>query len=97
MYEGLTQPGFKPYKESYNFLGQLDKKGRIKFDESGNIIPRKFRIASEDFAKNPYGVYTAGNAINPMAPAAPNFLSSYGGGVANAANPITAILGGGFR
>lgn len=91
-----SQPQLQPYKPKNNFLGNLDGQGRIRTDESGALIPAKQRISWEDYMKNPYGKYGAGNAIDPRAPMAPNFLQSYGGAVANPNNPITAILGGGM-
>ena len=91
------QAQLQPYKPNYNFLGQIGPHGYIKYDAQGNLIPKGQRISAEEYAKNPWGHYGAGNAINPIVPATPNFLNAYGGVGASPNNPITAILSGGFQ
>jgi hypothetical protein len=87
-YESLFSSGFQLAKPNWNFLDQLDKQNRIKFDENGDPIKPKYRIPAKKFLNNPYGI-NAGNAINPFVPQGQNFLA---GLQLDQTNPVTAAL-----
>lgn len=91
-YDSLGQQDFQPYKAKYNFLDILDKKNRLKYDQEGRFIPKKYRIKLKKFLNNPRGL-TPATAFEPLMasiPQTPNFLSSYGG--VSSTNPIQDLL-----
>lgn len=72
----------------------LDKKGKIKINPlTGEKIAKGDRRKFKKFKANPLG-RTAGSAINPFVPQAPNL---FGGLDVGANNPIAKLLGGGGR
>lgn len=64
----LTKKRFKRDGKKFGVLGgkefALDKKGRVKFDEEGNKIPKNARRKFKNLIKNPFRI-NAGNAIDP--------------------------------